>query len=358
MWVEQLRAAQVHVFPTPGEQQESRVAIVLNANARGVTPHVERRLGHGVAEEDLFVSRSLLEARRIAQLVLARRYDVVFCGGGDGTFSTFVNEVLMQRRPSQRLPRFGVLRLGTGNSVATLLSAGARPDELIEDVLRARAGEVPALRKLDLLLVDGRRAPFAGLGVDGQILNDYVWVKERLAHGPLRSVLSGKGGYAAAVTLRTLPHYLTNSTWVECEAINGQEGPAYRLDTFGRPIGEAIPPGGTLFTGPVMMAAAATVPFYGFELKMFPFATRRRGMMHLRLGALRPGKVLANLGRLWRGEWFPSGVCDFHAREVVLRFARPMPFQIAGDAEGYREEVTLKVHPDAVEVLDFAELRN
>jgi hypothetical protein len=36
-----------------------------------------------------------------------------------------------------------------------------------------------------------------------------------------------------------------------------------------------------------------------------------------------------------------------------MTFDRPMPFQIGGDAEGYREEVSLGVDPRSVELLDF-----
>jgi diacylglycerol kinase family enzyme len=102
-----------------------------------------------------------------------------------------------------------------------------------------------------------------------------------------------------------------------------------------------------------MGAAPPTAPFYGFELKLFPFAAKRRGMMHLRLGTVPPLKILANLPGLWNGTWFPEGVLDFHASDVNIHFARPMPFQISGDAEGYREDVRLQVSPEPIEVVDF-----
>jgi diacylglycerol kinase family enzyme len=63
--------------------------------------------------------------------------------------------------------------------------------------------------------------------------------------------------------------------------------------------------------------------------------------------------VLANLPKLWNGRWFPEGIHDFHAREVTIRFAQPMPLQIGGDAAGYRDEVQLSVAPETVDLLDF-----
>lgn len=107
-----------------------------------------------------------------------------------------------------------------------------------------------------------------------------------------------------------------------------------------------------------MMAAAATVPYYGFELKMFPFAGRRRGMMHLRLGAVSAPAAIANLAGLWQGRWFPRGVYDYHARDVQIRFARPMPLQVAGDAAGYRSELNLSMCSEPLEMLDFSSVVN
>jgi hypothetical protein len=206
---------------------------------------------------------------------------------------------------------------------------------------------------MDLLQVDGRRAPFAGLGVDGKVLNDYIWVKSTLGKGMLKRVLSGPGGYFSAVAFKTVPHYLTNSTWVDCEITNGWAGEAYRAGPDGNPVGTPIAPGQTIFKGRLMMAAAATMPFYGYGFRMFPFAGERRGMMQLRLGQLHAPTILANLPKLWTGRWFPEGLQDFYAQEVHIRFAKAMPFQIGGDAAGYREEVKLSVAPESVELLNF-----
>lgn len=356
----QLRPApstDLRVLPLPQSGSESTVAVVLNANARQVNDKIVHALSHVVSEDDLFVSRSAAHARRIATAILERQYHVVFCGGGDGTFSLLASEILQQLERSgggRRAPRFGVLKLGTGNGLAALLKASsARRDGFLDDVLRARAGEVPGFRRLDLLTVEGRRAPFAGLGVDGKLLNDYVWIRNRFGKGLLKGLLTGSGGYFSAVALKTLPHYLTHSTSVECEVTNGRQGDAYRLGPDGRVVGEPIGAGEILFRGRLMMAAAGTIPFYGFEFRMFPFAGRRRGMMHLRLGEVSTGAVLANLPALWSGRWFPHGIHDFHAREARIRFSKPMPLQVAGDAEGYREDVTFGIARTPVEMVDF-----
>lgn len=358
MWVQPFQSAQTEQVP-PKLDTEHHVAVLLNGNARRVNDKVRRLLSHVVPEGDLYFSRSELDARRIATQVLDRRYDTVFLGGGDGTVAGFVNEIMNQLEVRRRYhpvaaPKFGVLKLGTGNSMASVVRASPmRGDGILDDVLRARAGEVPGFKSVELLLVDGKRAPFAGVGLDGQLLNDYVWVKNTLGKGPLAKVMSGGSGYFTSVAFKTVPHYLVNSNKVHCEVWNGQQHAAYRIGPDGLPKGEPIPKGGLIFKGELMMAAASTIPYYGFELKMFPFAGKRRGMMNLRLGVLPTVKILANLKGLWNGTWLPEGLMDFHCSDATIKFARPMPFQIAGDAEGYRDEVRFEMAKEPIELLDF-----
>ncbi len=361
MFVQPLRNAEYRSFPSKNEAQEPKVAVLLNANARKVSEKVIRSLSHVVPAEDLFLSRSQFDARRIAETVLERKYGTVFCGGGDGTFVGFLNEIhraLDARRPylsSVRAPRFGVLKLGTGNALASLVSASStRGDGVLDDVLRARASEVPGYRRLDMLMIEGKRAHFAGLGVDGKVLNDYLAVRNTAGKGPLKSIFSGGAGYLSSVALKTVPHYLTQSTWTECEVTNGRGCPAYRLDPDGLPAGQPIGPGELLFRGKLMMASAGTIPYYGYGFKMFPFAGKRRGMMHLRLGAVSTPFILMNLPKMWKGKWFPRGIQDFHAQEVTIRFARPMALQVAGDAEGYREQLTIGMASEQVELVDYS----
>lgn len=354
MWVQPFRSevAQVPVR----DVVDHRVAVLLNANARKVTAKVLRALSHVVPQQDLFLSRSELDARRIAQQVVDRGYHTVFLGGGDGTVTCFLNEIsnqvaLRKQHHPTPMPRFGVLKLGTGNSVASMVKSSSDRDGIVDGVLRARAGEVPGYRTMDLLMVEGKRAPFAGLGIDGQVLNDYIWVKRKLAQGPFSRLMSGPGGYFTSVAFKTVPAVLARSAEVECEVINGSST-AYRMGADGAPS-QTFEPGDVMYRGPLMMAAAGTVPFYGYELKMFPFAGKRRGLMNLRIGALPPTSILANLPRLWNGTWRPDGLKDFLVKDATIKFSREMPFQIAGDAEGYRSEVHFSVSPEPIEVVDF-----
>jgi diacylglycerol kinase family enzyme len=359
MLVHPLSRTELRVVPQADVHPEPKVAVLLNANARKVSHRVVRALSHVVPEEDLFVSEDFHACRRIARTVLDRKYQIVFTGGGDGTFVGFLNEIhreLESRRGHfpARAPRFGILKLGTGNGLATLVNASpARGDGILDDVLRARAGEIPGFRSLDLLMVNGKRAHFAGLGADGKLLNDYMWVKQKLGKGMLKGMLNGPGGYVTSVALRTAPHFITTSSLLECEVFNGPSGPAYRLQQDGSVVREHAP-GDLLFRGRVAVCAASTIPYYGFALKMFPFATRRRGMMHLRLASnVTALDVIANLPSFWSGRWFREGFHDFHAREFTVRFSQPAPLQVGGDAEGYHLDVTMRVTDEPIELVDY-----
>lgn len=337
----------------------SKVAVLFNANAKRVNDDCVGMLSGIIPEDDIFLSRSPLDARRIAQSVLERGYQTIFCGGGDGTFVYFLNEILnvLKREPPvprKSLPAFGILKLGTGNGLASWIGASpSKNRQFIQDIERARDNRVPGRRTLRLLAVDGKLTPFAGLGVDAQILNDYVWFKKSVGRGLLSEVMTGLSGYVSCAALRTLPHYLIHSTQVSCEVINGPRSPAYRLDEQGRTVGEPIAPGAPLHCGRVMLAAASMVPYYGFHFKMFPFADKRPGMMHLRLGSVSVPSAVVNLPKLWQGKWFPQGLQDFHAEEVSIRFHKPMALQVGGDAEGSRTEIVLSVADETVELLDF-----
>ena len=59
---------------------------------------------------------------------------------------------------------------------------------------------------------------------------------------------------------------------------------------------EELAPGALLYRGPAMLVAAGTIPFYGYALRMFPFAGQRPGHLQLRLGTVNPLAAVANLG--------------------------------------------------------------
>jgi diacylglycerol kinase family enzyme len=328
------------------------VAVLLNANAKAVNDRVRAALSSVVAAEHLFCSRCPDEATRIAAQVVERRYRTVFTGGGDGTFVGWVNRIVeAAEQRAARPPRFGVLALGTGNAVAGIV--GARPRRHAHDLARYLRGEVEQIRRLELLTCEGRRTPFAGVGIDAAVLNDYNWLRQRLAGTPLRRLGLGAPGYGLAIALRSAPRALLERRPSYCEIVNVGR-PAWRLGPSGERIGRAIGHGELLYAGPCMLAAASTVPCYGLGLRAFPFAGTAQGVMQLRVATrIDVSTLVVNLPRIWKGGFSHEGLLDFHADRVALRFERPMPLQVGGDAEGWRDEVTFGMAPSPVEIVDF-----
>jgi diacylglycerol kinase family enzyme len=340
-----------HEFARAGAAAD--VAVLLNANAKQVNATVRRDLSRVVPDEHLFLSRSPAEANAIADEVVARRYRTVFTGGGDGTFVAWVNRILESaERRAARPPRFGVLALGTGNALAEVVGASRRH---AHDLARYVRGEVDGVRRLDLLTCDGRRTPFAGVGLDAAVVNDYNWLRCQLAETPLRKLGLGASGYGLAVALRSAPRYLAERRPSYCEIVNVGR-PAWRLDGMGRRVGRAIAHGELLYAGPCIFAGASTVPYYGLGLRAFPFAEAAPGMMQLRVAARIPvGAILMNLRSIFSGEFAHECLLDFHADRVALKFERPMPLQVGGDAEGWRDEVTFGMAASPVEIVDFVQ---
>ena len=355
----------------PVRSTNERVAVLLNANARAVTEGLRRELENFVPPEDLFYSRSFDEARTISRTVLDRGYRTVLTGGGDGTFVGYVNCLFEEAasRPAQsfgsgalrlapvaahavRLPRFGVLKLGTGNALAEFAGASSRRVGVVEDILRTRSGECSVSRSLHLLSHEGKRAPFAGLGIDAAVLNDYAGLKQSLKGGKLEFAGSGGLGYFWSVVGKTIPAVLLQRDAPNVEIVN-LGGPARRVGPDGERIGRDLAHGEILYKGPCRLAAAGTVPCYGFGFRIFPHALRSPGAFQLRLTAMSAPKILANLRTIWRGETPRTGILDFSCDKVLVKFDRDMPLQVGGDAEGYRREVVLEMAERPLELLDF-----
>lgn len=354
-------------------RRPERVAILLNAQARSVDEKLRREIARFVPADDVYYSRSLLDARAIAASVVSRGYTTVLTGGGDGTFVGYVNEVrravelaregqggtwgnaALQFAPEPvRAPKFGVLHLGTGNALAGMLGASPSRVGVVEDILRARAGDVIGTRRLHLVDAHGKRAPFAGCGLDAAVLNDYNRLKNTLGAGPARALAGGLLGYAISITGMSIPDYMRQlpKGTPQLTLINEGHEAAHQVAPDGRLVGKPFLPGEVMYQGPAHVAAGSTVPAYGFGLTVFPHAPRATGRMQVRVSAMPLRHLLAQLPAIWKGRT-PPGFIDFFAHKIRMKFDRPMPFQIGGDAEGYRDEIVLDTDPRPVEMLDF-----
>src|SRR5512137_687142 len=111
-------------LPATPAPRSDRVAVVVNGNARNVTREIVSLLDQIILGGDLFVSRSLEEGVEISRTIVFRGYGTVLTGGGDGTFVHIVTHVVKEAyRQGVKPPRFGLLSLGTGNSLAWVVGA-------------------------------------------------------------------------------------------------------------------------------------------------------------------------------------------------------------------------------------------
>ena len=332
----------------------SRIAVVVNGNAKSVNEEVISTIDKILKGGDLFVSRHISEAPKIARAIIEGGYSTVLTGGGDGTFTITVTEVMKAAyRSHASPPRFGLLKLGTGNALAWVVGPsdlGRKGVSADVDRLLREAGS----KELHLVNVEGFLSPFAGLGADAQILADYNATKAGLSGTPFEVFGRGLGGYGLAAVTKSLPHFLLRQL-ADVTVINEGDA-AYPVDPSGVALDRPIRNGQVLFSGKTRMAALSTIPFYGFGMRLFPFATARPGMMNLRLSKIGSPQFVANFRSIWSGSYHdPRYVTDYMVDKVSIHCNPALEFQIGGDAHGTREHIMAEVTKKPIELVDYYE---
>src|SRR5258706_11111497 len=153
-----------------------RAVAIINGNARGLRGRRRAQLEAvgGTHARNVRFTDSLDEARTTVRAEIRRGVDLIVLGGGDGTVVmglTLIGEAC--RGLGRPEPAIGILRMGSGNAIADTVNAG---DDVVGELGRLARG-AGARRSMPLLEVLGVRAPFVGMGVDAQLLEDQaaVW---------------------------------------------------------------------------------------------------------------------------------------------------------------------------------------
>ncbi|MFO0573620.1 MAG: diacylglycerol kinase family protein [Polyangia bacterium] len=334
-------------LPRPTTAGPGDVAVVLNRNARGVTA---RRLGRLRAlhpEGDLFLSESAEHSRRIAEEILGRGYRTVLLGGGDGTFVRCLNDLwAASQHLGLPLPRLGVLPLGTGNALGHFLGLSSpSPRGLLTELARARDPR-SLERPLSLLRVDGLLTPFAGTGLDSQILEDYRRTSKTLDAIKIGALLASTVRYALAVALCSVPRFVLRKL-PQVEVVN-VGGPAYAVLPDGQPDPTPLPRGTVLYRGPCTLAGAATIPCFGFGVRIFPFAHLVADKFQVRCTDASALEALTHLPSVLRGDYRSPSLRDFYCDAVEIHVERPVPMQIGGDVLEERRDfmrIEMAEHP-------------
>ncbi|MCK6549188.1 hypothetical protein L6R52_25320 [Myxococcota bacterium] len=330
--------------------RENRTAVILNARAKRVTPKVRKMFEGLVPGEDLFCSHSFEEAEQHARTIIDRRYDTVLAGGGDGTITNTMNMLLraseQARGVRHSLPDLGILRLGTGNGLAAMTGSG----DPAADTARILAGERPAAHPLRLVqdASSGWVFPFASMGYDAQVLNDFVDQQAAAKTDFTKALTKSLAGYFLAVGTRTIPHEM------KAERAHVRIIATGRSSIIDPETDEEVPieKGATLFEGMARSISAGTSPFYGYGLCVHPFARRRTDRFHLRVSTAPISYLLSHLPSLWKGTLRTPYITDFLTEGVRIETSSPMPLQMAGDARGTTDRLELRLSERAFRFLE------
>ena len=329
-----------------------RVAVVLNGNARQVTDELVESFDQLVGSGDLFLSRSLDEAHGIALDIVEAGYPVVLTGGGDGTFVQMVTAITKAARSSKKEPPcFGLLKLGTGNSLAWALGAGTSRKGVFADLARLRHDS--AHRDFRLIEVQDQLTPFAGAGFDALGLKNFHDVRSVVRRLPfVGKRASGGVSYAISIPALTIPQ-LALRPRLKVRIVN--RGAAQRLDQNGQPFGPPIEKGEVIFEGACIAALVSTIPYWGFGVRVFPFADDRPAdRFCLRVVATSPLHVAAHMLSVWKGTYRDENLIDVYADDVEFEFDEPNAIEIGGDPAGMTNSMRARLHPDPVKLIDYA----
>ena len=314
-----------------------RAVAIVNGNARRVRGRLRRQLERA-APGSIRFTHSLDEARDVIRAEVARGLDLIVLGGGDGTVVmglALIAEACRGRGKPE--PAIGILRLGSGNAIADTVAATTDP---VADLARLVAGE-GSWRRVPMLDVLGVRAPFVGMGVDAQLLEDHEAVGRVVDRVPIaRRFVGGATRYALSVATRSLPRFATAKR--PTAIVTNLGTPALEMARSG-PTGRSIPSGSVLWNGAVTLVAGATIPFFGFGLKMFAFAGREEQRFHLRCGDVGLFEILRNTPAAFRGEYFSSNVRDFLCDRVAVELDGEAAIEAGGELLGRQRRVELAI---------------
>lgn len=313
-----------------------RAVVVVNGNARRASPGLHARLDR-VAPGRVRLTSSLDEARGVVRAEIERGVDLVVFGGGDGTFVMGLTLLAEACRGAGRPePAVGVLRLGSGNAIADAVGAS---DDVAGDLARLLRGEA-RWRSAPMLEVLGMRAPFVGVGIDAQLLEDHHAIGAVVDRVPVARRLGGGARYALSVALRSVPRFARGERPIA--TVRNAGAPAIEMARGGA-TGQRCAAGEVLWTGACTMVAGATIPYFGFGLKMFAFGEARPDRFQLRCGDTGLLEMLRSVPAVFRGDYFSPRVRDFLCDRVVLELDRPAALEAGGELLGQHRRVELSM---------------
>jgi diacylglycerol kinase family enzyme len=336
-------------------QMRQKTAVILNENARRVNSRVVKRITAVVGEENVYYTKTLGEVEGAVDDILEKRFDLLFCGGGDGTIVGVISAVkttverIAERGEQVPIPTIGILKMGTGNAWA--YAVGVKGG--LKQIGHVTCGGGHSVVSFDLLKVKDRICSFAGIGADAQVLNDYYDLLERLGNSRLKKRVVGLNGYIYSSITRSIPavRAMTKGGAVPEVEVRLTGKKLFRPSVDAHPVVVDDMKGEVIFRGRANIVACGTIPYFGYAFRAFPFAEAMPGTMHLRVAHVTAGEAVRNLRGLWKGTYVGSGFSDFLTDGVNIKFDREMPLEVGGDPHGYTTEVDFEVPDFTVDVV-------
>merc|ERR1712129_680440 len=106
-----------------------------------------------------------------------------------------------------------------------------------------------------------------------------------------------------------------------------------------------------LYKGQAGIAAASTTPFYGGNLKLFPFARLSANGCQVRIGRIHPLTGVVNIAQIFKGTYRNSemGCLDFIGTQFTVNINEDShPVQHSGESMGLAQKVELVVQKEPV----------
>lgn len=366
----------------------SGIAIILNSNARGVSRDMMQAIQDLACDKiRVYTTSTYPQAQQAIRDMQKSPPQVVVPIGGDGTLTTLIQ---LFHDASIPLPYIGYLPMGTGNALGTVI--GCLPKrrfrkqkrlQAIKDVLlqlsdiaqtmKQANGDTSIEHQVDIVEMPLMHVTttssnqtnkqqvycfFAGIGFDSLMLQDYKELQEWSSKSRFwKDKFASVWGYTVALFTRTLPKCVAYQShlvglqvstkkpalWVDHR--RGDVVRKVRLDTTDKDGSSTL-----LYKGQAGIVAASTTPFYGGNLKLFPFARLSENGCQVRIGRIHPLVGVVNIPRIFSGAYRNSemGCLDFIGTQFTVDISDGHPVQHSGESMGLAQHVELQVLKEPV----------
>jgi len=321
------------------------------------------------AKKSIVSRLNVLSYMKQRKLERARRVMVKLKEVGDAVQEA---EQQQQRRTNQQEEK-GQQKLDIANAVAGKCSIVEMPlmevthpsdddDDVPTSTTTSPTTPTPDEEKGDLCF-------FGGAGFDSLMLHDFQQIKawsksSKSAPAFVKDALSSVAGYCVALVARTLPQALRHGTHrIHVEVTTEDEGTLWVDHRRGDFSELAVPKGGgggsgdgsgsettesssltssprkhLIYSGTTGIIAAATTPYYGGGMRLFPYARLFPEKLQLRLGRISPLTGFFNIPSIFEGSYREKGERTFGCLDFVGK-----DFEVEVRSARYEEYVRKRV---------------